>query len=72
MKLLIGSHSQGGTGYLTRIIKAAQTHDHVDIEVSVGQYQEQVRNKVCGQLDMLHKIADIHFTYAITVEPCNV
>ena len=68
MKLFIGSHSQGGTGYLTRIVTAAQDHDHIAIVVRCGQYQTNIYHKICRQLDMLHNVADVHFTYVIETE----
>ena len=59
--LVVGSNSTGGTGYLTRIIKAAQTSNTVRVLVSAGEYQDDVYKSIVLQLAELEKVASLEF-----------
>ena len=64
-RLDISTNTVGGSGYLARIVKAAQGHDHVHIFLKVGRNQRKVNRLIERQLSELHAVADVHFTYAI-------
>lgn len=69
MVIKINSRTAGGTSYLTRILKAATTHNHIDIVILTGAAQKRVYESVNKQLDLLHQVTDVHFTHTVTQSP---
>ena len=63
--LNIGTNTSGGSSYLARIIKVAQTADHINIVLLAGKQQKYVHKALLKQLDELHQVTDVHFTHSI-------
>ena len=59
--LRVGSHTTGGTGYITRIIKAAQNSRTVRVLVEEGEHQDDVYKSIVFQLAELEKVASLDF-----------
>jgi len=66
--ITVGSSSTGGTGYLTRIIKAAQQSHQIDVMVELGIHQDTIFNTITHQMKLLENVATTEFSVNIMKE----
>lgn len=64
----VGGVTSGGGGYLTRVIKAAQSCKFVEVEVGFGAAQDIVFNQIKREVALLNNVADTDFSVTIRKE----
>ncbi len=60
--LHVAGTSQGGAGYLTRIIKSAKFHPSIIVVVGCGDKQELVYNKIQDDIRSLQEVCRLTFS----------